>query len=100
MEFIINYWIEFAFGILISIGTYLLRYLQKMKKEALTTKKGVILILRIHIIDLYEQIKEAEKIGVNCKREFDELYEAYHILIDKDDVVSDIMDAVSKFKIE
>ena len=80
MEFIVHYWIEFLFGILISLLTLFMKKLSDYKKVLSSTTKGVEVLLKSKIIENYIIYKSRGKISIYEKEIMNELYIEYHNL--------------------
>lgn len=80
MEFIVRYWIEFLFGILISLVTLFMKKLSDYKKVLASTTKGVEVLLKSKIIENYNIYKSRGKISIYEKEIMNELYIEYHNL--------------------
>lgn len=80
MDFIINYWIECLFGLLISLITYFVKKLNDYKKILSSTTKGVEVLLKSKIIENYNLYKARGKISIYEKEIINELYHEYQNL--------------------
>ena len=63
LEFIMKYWIEFSFGLVISFITFLCKRINYYYKVMNSTKNGVKVLLKGEIIRRYNEYK---KIGCLC----------------------------------
>lgn len=79
-EFIINYWVELFFSLLIFVITSLYRKMGKYCEITLATKKGVSVLLKTKIIEKYNFYKNKDSIPIYDKEIINELYKEYKIL--------------------
>lgn len=83
-EFIIQYWLEELFGVIVIIFGFLIKRIfsklkaQKIKNDAV--QLGVLSLLRAELIRSGEKYLERECIPVYAKDAYDKAYEAYHEL--------------------
>lgn len=80
MNFIITYWVQFLFGLLISIVTLLIKKIIDYKKILDSTTKGVRVLLKSRIIDNYNIIILKKVISLYEKEIFNDLYNEYRSL--------------------
>ena len=84
LEWILKYWVEFAFGLIITGFSIVLKNISKqMKVEKARNQaieNGVRDMLRLTILDNYERCKQAGKISVARKDAVDSAYKSYHAL--------------------
>ena len=83
-EWILKYWIEEVFGlIVIGFGIVLKNINKQMKAEKVRNQaieNGVRDMLRLTILDNYERCKQEGKISVARKDAIDSAYNSYHAL--------------------
>ena len=83
-EWILKYWIEEVFGlIVIGFGIVLKNINKQMKAEKIRNQaieNGVRDMLRLTILDNYERCKQEGKISVARKDAIDSAYNSYHAL--------------------
>ena len=83
-EFICKYWLEVAFGLIVTGFSFVLKSFSKKLKEerqrSQAIESGVRDILRMQILDNYERCKQAGKISVSRKDAIDSAYNSYHAL--------------------
>lgn len=77
MNFIITYWVEVLFGILISVVTYILRKIVEYKKILSSTTKGVKVLLKTKIIEHYNLYRSRGQITIYEKQLINDLYDEY-----------------------
>lgn len=77
VSFIINYWIEIVFSLIVTFLTYLYRKIIKYIKKIDILKDQVCLNLKMHISEKYELIKKKNLITMEEKEEIITLYELY-----------------------
>ncbi len=77
VSFIINYWIEIVFSLIVTFLTYLYRKITKYIKKIDILKDQACLNLKMHISEKYELIKKKNFITMEEKEEIINLYELY-----------------------
>lgn len=77
VSFIINYWIEIVFSLIVTFLTYLYRKITKYIKKIDILKDQACLNLKMHISEKYELIKKKNFITMEEKEEIITLYELY-----------------------
>lgn len=77
VSFIINYWIEIVFSLIVTFLTYLYRKIIKYIKKIDILKDQACLNLKMHISEKYELIKKKNLITMEEKEEIITLYELY-----------------------
>lgn len=99
VEFILKYWIEFLFGLIISgmgvIGKIL--YSQYLKNKAIG--KGVEALLRNGIVQTYNKWSEKEYCPIYARENAIRMYEPYHTL-GGNDVATDLIEDLKKLPTE
>jgi hypothetical protein len=99
LDFIIKYWIQFAFGILIMILSYFFKQFIKYKKKIDETTIGVKTLLKLQIIICYENLINKEYISIQDKKNILELYAIYKKL-DSSPIIDDLMTKLAEIKVE
>ena len=81
MEFIIKYWLEFAFGIFGSIIVYLLKKFISKQKEQESKQQaiehGVQALLRNELVRRYREYKSKQEISILDRENIDAMYKEY-----------------------
>ena len=77
VSFIINYWIEIVFSLIVTFLTYLYRKITKYIKKIDILKDQACLNLKMHISEKYEINKKKNFITMEEKEEIITLYELY-----------------------
>lgn len=77
LDFIIKYWLEMAFGGLVTLCGYLFKCTQKQKCENLALKNGVQALLRAQIIALYNKYIKIGEMPIYERENLSHLYEEY-----------------------
>lgn len=77
MSFLIEYWMEFIFGLLISLIGYLLKKTKDYHNTLNFTKTSVILLLKVEIIEKYNEYKKQNCVSIYDRQILSELYEEY-----------------------
>lgn len=99
IEFILKYWIEFLFGLIISgmgvIGKIL--YSQYLKNKAIG--KGVEALLRNGIVQTYNKWSEKGYCPIYARENAIRMYEPYHTL-GGNDVATDLIEDLKKLPTE
>ena len=84
LEFIMKYWLECLFGLIVTgLTAGVTRINKKLKEEKVRNQaieNGVRDILRMQILDTYERCKVAGTISVSRKDAIDSAYNSYHAL--------------------
>ena len=84
LEFIMKYWLECVFGLIVTgLTAGVTRINKKLKEERIRNQaieNGVRDILRMQILDTYERCKASGKISVSRKDAIDSAYKSYHAL--------------------
>ena len=83
-EFVAKYWLEIAFGLIVSgLTAGVTRINRKLKEEKIRNQaieNGVRDILRMQILDTYDTCRAAGVISVSRKDAIDSAYNSYHAL--------------------
>lgn len=81
MDFVIKYWIEFAFGLICGAITFVVKRLcTKIKRQNERQKyieKGVQALLKDRLIERYRQFKKVGEISILDKESIDTMYKEY-----------------------
>lgn len=77
LDFILKYWIEFLFGILITSLTYLIKQIRNYKKSLDATSKGVVVLLKTKIIERYDVLIKKDVISIAEKQNILDIYNVY-----------------------
>lgn len=95
LEFIAKYWIEFGFGIVISVITFMYRKISYYYAVMNSTKNGVKVLLKVEIIRRYDEYKKLEYISFFEKEIITDLYQEYKNL-GGNGVIEDVIDDISE----
>lgn len=95
LDFIIQYWTSFLFGLLITFLTFLLKLFQNHKKLLKTIQNGVQELLRMQILENYKRYELRGTISLYEKETMYDLYKQYKLL-GGNGLVSQIMDDMEK----
>lgn len=83
-DFIVKYWLEILFGLVVSgLTAGVAKINKKLKDERVRNQAiedGVRDLLRMQILDTYERCKNAGQISVSRKDAVDSAYLSYHAL--------------------
>jgi len=92
-EWLLNHWLEFAFGIATAaIGAGYARLKKALKRERaknIAIENGLKGILRIQIIDTYEKCSADGHISISRKDAIGDVYRSYIALCESQDDVDD-----------
>lgn len=80
LDFVLKYWIEFSFGLLIAGGGFTLKWMSKKFKEHEDLNAGVRSLLRSKLIELHDKYMEKEYIPIYALDNINKMYDAYHSL--------------------
>ena len=100
-DFILKYWIEFAFGIMTAILSaayaHLAKKLKQEKKKNAAIENGLRGILRIQILDTYDKcVADGNRISVSRKDAVVSIYNSYIALGTgaSDDTINDLYNQI------
>lgn len=98
-EFIVKYWIEFLFGLIISGMGVMAKFMynQHLKNKAIG--KGVEALLRNGIVQTYNKWSEKGYCPIYARENAVRMYEPYHIL-GGNDVATDLIEDLKKLPTE
>lgn len=99
LKFIITYWIEVLFGIIISVITFLYKKIEKYYSVMNSTKNGVKVLLKGEIIRRYNEYKMLGYISLFDKEIIIDLYLEYKNL-GGNGVIEDIIEDISKLPLK
>lgn len=77
LEFIIKYWLEFLFGLVIAILTYLIKKISNLHKKEKAIENGVQALLRNELIRRYREYETKGEITILDKENIEHLFEEY-----------------------
>ena len=77
LSFIIHYWVEILFSLVVTYITYLFKRIYHYVKDIEDLKKAACLNLKMHIIEQYEKIIEKGYLTIDEKEEIFELCKLY-----------------------
>ena len=79
-DFIVKYWIQFAFGLLISGGGAAIAWMSRKFKEHEALNNGLCSLLRSEIIHFHDKYMERKYIPIYALDSINKMYDAYHAL--------------------
>ena len=79
-EFILTYWIEFVFGLAITVLSFCYKHLQKKFREHEDLKEGLIAILHDRILQSGLYFIQKGEISISEFNNIEKMYKAYHKL--------------------
>lgn len=80
LEFVIKYWIEFIFGIVISILAYLVRKIRTLHNRQRAVENGVQALLRNELIRRYREYETKGEISILDKENMEHMFKEYENL--------------------
>lgn len=98
IKFIVTYWIEIGFGILISVVTYFYRLLKNYKRIIISMKNGVRSLLKVEIIRKYYEYKEKGGISMHERQIVEDLYTEY-VNLGGNGIVKQLCDEINELPI-
>lgn len=98
MEFIMQYWIEFLFGLVVTLLGYLVHKVKVYYKNLETSVEGVRILLKTKIIEEYHNIKKENVVTMYQKQNLADLYQEYQ-KFGKDSFIEDMMMELDKIPI-
>ena len=99
MEFIIKYWLEVLFGLLITVLTLAYRKLASRMKRQEAVELGIQALLRDRIIQTYNHYEDKGYCPIYARENVEELYTRYHDLGGNGTITS-LMDKMRKVPTE
>ena len=106
-DFVVKYWLEFAFGLIVAglsaAYAHLAKKLKAEKAKNQAIENGLRGILRIQILDTYDRcVAEGRKISVSRKDAIVSIYQSYVALGngETDDTIKTLYDDLVKMTIE
>lgn len=99
LEFILEYWIQLLFGIIISLFTYFLKDISRYKKRLDSTNEGIVVILKMKIEEKYNLYIKKESISIEEKQEIIDLYNIYK-KFECCDVIADLIKKINSIPIK
>lgn len=98
-SFVIKYWIQILFSLLVTLITHLYHNIYKYIKKINSLEKQSCLNIKIHIIDKYEKVISKGYITMEEKEEILELYNIYKTL-NCESVVDDLVQKLESVPIK
>lgn len=80
MEFIVKYWLEVLFGLIMTGLTLAYRRLAEQVKRQKTVEMGIQALLRDRIIQTYNEYEDKKYCPIYARENVEELYHRYHDL--------------------
>ena len=77
VEFIIKYWVEFLFGLIVSILTYLIKKIATLHNKEKSIENGVQALLRNELIRRYREYEIKGEITILDKENIEHLFTEY-----------------------
>ncbi len=98
MDFIVKYWIEFLFSLVIAFIGYIVHRLGRYYKTIETSVTGVRVLLKTRIIEEYNRVKQARQISMYQRQTILDLYQEYKKL-GGNGLIDDIMEQIDSIPI-
>lgn len=99
LSFILNYWIEILFSLIVTVITFIYRKIFKYVKKIDILKEGACLNLKMHIIEKYEKVLKKKYITIEEKEEIMTLYNVYKKL-ECSNIVEEIIKELSNIPLK
>lgn len=99
LNFILEYWIEILFGLIVSFLGYFFKQILNYKHKLDDTNKGIVVMLKFKIIEKYDEFIKKESITIEEKEGLMDLYNVY-IKFECCDVVSDLIKKIDSIPIK
>jgi len=80
LEFIIKYWLEIAFTVIVGAISYIFKEILKLFKRQKAVEDGVVALLRNAMLQEYRKFKTLGEIPIIDKENFEHMYKQYHEL--------------------
>lgn len=97
IEFIIKYWLEIAFTLIVSAISYIFKELLKLFKKQKAVESGVLALLRNAMLQEYRKYKTLGEIPIIDKENFEHMYKQYHSL-GGNDIGTQMYEEIKKMK--
>lgn len=99
IEFMLQYWIQFAFGIVVALFGYIGRKIHNYFLIMKTTQNSVKALLKLHLLEDYDFYFKRGSMTVDEKERINLLYQEYRNL-GGDGVMEEIMEKFGTIPIE
>lgn len=77
IDFIIKYWLEFVFGIMVGLLTYLIKKIKSLHTKEKAVEHGVQALLRNELIRRYREYETKGEITILDKENVEHLFKEY-----------------------
>lgn len=77
LEFIIKYWLEFLFGLVVGVLTFLMKKISTLYKKEKAIENGVQALLRNELIRRYREYETKGEITILDKENIEHLFNEY-----------------------
>lgn len=99
LEFILEYWIQFLFGLIVSFLCFLYRKIIYHYRIVNYTKNGVKVLLKGEIIRRYQEYKKLDCISIFDREIINDLYQEYKNL-GGNGMIQDMIENISDIPLE
>ncbi len=99
LDWIIQYWIQLVFGLMITFAGYLYRQVKKYRHHLRSIENTVITLLKFKIMEIYEQIKDKDMISMSDKEKISKLYNEYK-QFEPNGLINDLVRTLNNKKVE
>lgn len=97
LEFIIKYWLEVAFTLIVGAFSFMTRKVITLHKKQKSVEAGVVALLRNAMLQEYRKYKTLGEIPIIDKENFEHMYKEYHAL-GGNDIGTQMYDEIKKLK--
>ena len=77
IDFIVKYWLQFFFGLIISVLTYLVNKIRKLHTREKAVENGVQALLRNELIRRYREYETKGEISILDKENIEHMFNEY-----------------------
>lgn len=97
LEFIIKYWLEVAFTIIVGAFSFAMKKVATLFKRQTAVENGVKALLRNALLQEYRKYKTIGEIPILDKENFEHMYKEYHAL-GGNDIGTQMYEEIKKLK--
>lgn len=80
INFIIQYWLEIAFTVIVGAISYIFKKVQLLYRRQKAVEDGVLALLRNAMLQEYRKYKTVQEISIIDKENFEHMYKPYSAL--------------------
>ncbi len=97
LEFIIKYWLEVAFTLVVGAFSFAMKKIATLFKKQAAVENGVKALLRNALLQEYRKYKTLGEIPILDKENFEHMYKEYHAL-GGNDIGTQMYEEIKKLK--